>query len=203
MAAVAAGLAVATGGCGSSGGLAPAGNSGGSTTAATSSPALSSSAPTAPPVTNPLSVQKFLKHPCDLLTKSQAKALGATKPGKPDNVGDPQSSGPICNWDNTDAVTGFSVGIIPDDSNGLDDIYRANQDPEYNAYFNPTMIKGYPGVFESATDARDDGICAIAFAVNDHLVLDSEYTGNKHTADPCGKVKTVAAAVIITIKESS
>jgi hypothetical protein len=203
MAAVGAALAVATGGCGSSGGLAPAGNSGGSTTAATSSPALSLSAPTAPPVTNPLSVQKFLKHPCDLLTKSQAKALGVTKPGKPDNVGDPQSSGPICYWHNTDTLTGFAVSIIPDDTNGLSDIYRGNQDPDYNAYFVPTAINGYPGVFESETDDRDDGACSIAFGVNDHLVLDAHYSGNKESKEPCGKVKKVAAAVITTIRESS
>jgi hypothetical protein len=37
--------------------------------------------------------------------------------------------------------------------------------------------------------------------VNDHLVLDASYTGNKATKDPCVKVKTVAANVITTIKE--
>jgi hypothetical protein len=204
MTAAAAALAVAAAGCGSSGGgVASAGGAGGSGPSTTSSPASSSPPPTAPPVTNPLSVKTFLHHPCNLLTKARAKALGATEPGEPDNVGDPHSSGPICHWDNTDALESFSAAIIPDDTNGLDNIYRGNQDPDHFAYFVPTTVKGYPGVFDDIIDSRDDGGCGLAFAVNDHLVLDSEYTGNRETNDPCGKVKKVAAGVIETIKGES
>jgi hypothetical protein len=201
MATLGAALLVIAAGCGSVGGLANTGSAGDSHPNTASSPA--PSPPKAPPVTRPLSVTKFLTHPCDLLTKAQAKELGATKAGKPEGVKDPDSAGPICHWHNSEAVTGFSAAIIPGDKHGLDDIYRANQDPNYFAYFVPTTIHRYPGVFESATDYRDEGTCAIAFAVNDHLVLDAEYTGSRETTDPCAKVRKVASAVVTTIKENS
>jgi hypothetical protein len=141
MAALGTFLAAMTAGCGSSGRLANPGDSGGSGSSATSSPPSPSAAPMAPPVANPLSVQKFLDHPCDLLTTSRAEALGATKLGEPSNARDPHGAGSTCNWHDSDAVATFSAGIVPGDRNGLDDIYRANQDPDYDAYFVPTTIK--------------------------------------------------------------
>jgi hypothetical protein len=203
MAAVGAAVAVATAACGSSsGGQTNAGGpSGGGRT--TSSRAPSSPAPKAPPVTDPLSVDHFVAHPCDLLTKSQAKTLGATEPGDAENVGGQKGVDPICHWHDSDTLAGFAAAIVTGDENGLDDIYRANQDPDYFAYFNPTTVKGYPGVFESAVDDRTNGKCAVAFAVNERRVLDAQYTGGKETKQPCHKAKQIAADVITTIKKSS
>jgi hypothetical protein len=203
VAAVGAALAVATAGCGSAGRLATAGNSEASTPTATSSSQASSPAAKAPPVTNPLSVQKFLKHPCDLLTKSRAKALGATKPGSPENVGDLKDAGPICHWHNRKTLAAFSISILTEHNRGLGEIYQANEDPGYYAFFNPTTIIGYPGVFVGMNDSRGQGTCALDFAVNNRVVLFAGHIDASDTRHPCGKVKKVAAAVITTIKESS
>jgi hypothetical protein len=154
-------------------------------------------------VTNPLSVTKFLTHPCDLLTKAQARKLGATKAGKPDKVSGHNGVDPICNWHNTEALVIFSTSIITGDQHGLNDIYRANREPGYFDFFNPTTVKGYPGVFVGANDNRMHGTCALDFAVNGHAVLRAGYIGNGDTKDPCAKVKEVASAVVTTIKEGS
>jgi hypothetical protein len=198
-----AALAVGAAGCGSSGGgQANAGGVGGSAPT-TSAPMTSSSAPKAPPVTEPLSVEHFVEHPCDVLTSEQAEALGATGPGDPSNAGKRQSTGPACDWSNTQALTGFGASLLPKDKDGLTDIYRLNQKPGYFGYFKPTTIKGYPGVFDGPKGDRATGTCRLDFAVNDHIVLSALYQGSKETKQPCAKAKRIAADMITTIKESS
>jgi hypothetical protein len=199
MAAVRAAVAVASAGCGSAGGQADAGGPAGAGPTTTPAP----SSPTAPPVTNPLSVGHFIDHPCGLLTTEQAKAIGATEPGESDHAGDTSGIGPGCNWHNEATVASFGVGIITGDENGLDDIYRANQDPDYFAYFEPTTVKGYPGVFTAEKGARAHGACGLVFDVTGHSLLDAEYYGSRETKQPCAKAKQIAAAVIETIKGGS
>ncbi|MGW5050465.1 DUF3558 domain-containing protein [Actinokineospora sp. NPDC004072] len=147
----------------------------------------------APHVENPLDAAKQLEDPCTSLTSAQLRTLG----GFQEFSSDPEDTDPSCLWKNEDLVT-IAVSYITANKNGLADLYRGQQQGQW-AYWEPTTVSGYPGVFQHASDNRARGYCTISVGVTDELHFSATISrGDK--AQACDQIKDVAAAVVDTLK---
>lgn len=71
------------------------------------------------------------------------------------------------------------------------------------AYFEPTVIDGYPAVLNNEFDYRDSGKCSINVGVRDeltyYLLLQADPEGPFYK-DPCAGAKKLASLAIQTMK---
>ncbi|WP_033291411.1 DUF3558 domain-containing protein [Amycolatopsis jejuensis] len=181
-------LTACSGGSGGSGG-----------TSQTPAPAASSGAPSTgsgPKVPAPLPTQVLLNDPCNVLTAAEATEIGLASPGEKTT-----GSGLIgCQWTSSGSRQNF-VGItpLPQNTGGIGDIYaqKARQ-----AYFQPTAIDGYPGLFADTQDGRPSGTCTLWVGVTDQLavsVIPAIGTG-ANKSNPCGIAEKFAAVMIKHLK---
>lgn len=154
---------------------------------------------TAPTITDPLDVSKFLANPCLSITPSQAVDLTVSIQSKPLNI----ESGKACSWPygpnlERDIVVTY---ITPDAKNGLQNLYNVNATAGYrNGYFEPTNIGGYPALYEDLSDTRQKGRCNLSVGVNPQVFFTVLNRG-QHNTDLCKGAAKVAADVVETIKK--
>ncbi|MGH3864323.1 DUF3558 domain-containing protein [Actinokineospora sp.] len=167
-------------------------------------PTKSSAAGDAPKVTKPLDASAFLTQPCALLTAEQLAALNVTKPGKPATSGGiAETVGPYCGWSDNreDPHRGYSAGIIIGNKNGLSDMYRSKKQ---FAYFEPTTVDGYPGIFYDAADQRDRGSCNMAVAISDTVLIRvSERASDSVGRASCDGATKLAESVLANLKKGA
>lgn len=149
-----------------------------STPTTTSSRAVPTSVGPAPRVSQPLNVARFVADPCESLTTAQIPTLK--------NVGKADGT---CTWlikKNDDSV------VVTWLQNGLTVFYTQSS---VESYWQPTTVAGYPAVFASAVDARDQGGCRINVGINDTTMFAVDYTADSSRSS-CDSAKTAAANVI-------
>lgn len=175
---------------------ASAGDSGGLDTNAPTTGAESSVPGEAPRVTNPLDATSLVSQPCDALSSQDREQLGFTEGSmRPMNVTDSMA----CSWNLTDEnLNQVHLSVVTENPDGLDTVYR-NQ--SQNAYFEPTSIAGYPGVYTGIVDSRDTGSCDLWIGVNDQVtlfVMASLEHGDAST-ESCTTASEVGEAVIANL----
>jgi hypothetical protein len=190
--------------CSESGTPVPGGNTGATTTTEPGPPPNTTSAANpgnrfgAPEVQNPLDATKQLANPCASLTESQLGVLGLAGPAIPGDEASFEDLGPYCAWRDTSGSARFTIGYIVPNASGLADLYRGQDDGQW-AYWEPTTVNGYPGVWQSATDQRKRGHCTISVGISEELHFSvTSRGGEPDTA--CDQVKDVASAVVDTLK---
>ncbi|GAA3534400.1 DUF3558 domain-containing protein [Amycolatopsis ultiminotia] len=153
----------------------------------------------APKVPASLPTQQLISDPCSALGPDDATKVGFKSPGELDT----SQQLPICHW-TSPRTSGNQVAIGPltPNKNGLSDTYALK--PK-QAYFEPTTVEGYPGVYASQSDARTRGSCALTVGVTDQLavVVTLTITEGPNKADPCTLTARVAAAMIDHLKTAS
>jgi hypothetical protein len=162
----------------------------------TSTTESSGSAPTeseAPKVANPLDASAFLAAPCNTLTSAQLSDLAVKPPGRPQS-----EPGPGCGWFGDTQSVG--IGWLLDNKGGLSDTYRGR---ELEAYFEPTVVEEYPGVFVDSIDSRGTGHCGIVVGVSDTLTFYATVDSRLDAEGACALAKQVAAAALATVKEGN
>lgn len=153
----------------------------------------------APKVANPLDATRFVQSPCSILTPAQVAPYGVRK-GRPGTVAT-DSVGPSCSWSNPDEGSGIGVNIFTAITDGLNGAYSRNAAGNL-AYFEPTVIDGYPAVSADVQDARRQGTCQVIVALNDKLTVGvSRIRGKPDQA--CSDASDIAADVIRTVKGSN
>jgi hypothetical protein len=136
----------------------------------------------APQVSQPLNAARFAADPCASLTIVQIRSLKYV--GK---------AAGMCNWlveknDDSVVVTWFPSGLT---------VFYAQSAAE--SYWQPTSVEGYPAVFASSVDARDDGACRINVGINDAMMFAVDYTAESSPSS-CDSAKAVAAEVIHNVR---
>jgi len=152
-----------------------------------------------PKVSKPVAADKFLKDPCSLMTSSQATEVAGFTSAKADLQG---VTGPECTWQDV-ARNNISIGFIVAGGGGLAGVY---QNKDQAAYFEPTNVDDYPGVFNDSLDERAKGSCALNVGVRDDLVLSviSRYqSSSANYATSCASVKKAAEYAVATMKAGS
>ena len=150
----------------------------------------------APRVDRPLAPTRFLTEPCATLTQAQLAGLGIDTAGKPDtDSAIAEYAGPTCGWQDNGETLG--VGFVTGNKNGLADLYGNR---ENYAYFEETMVNGFPAVFQDNIDLRDSGTCSISVGVTDNLHFKASEQGELDAQGACDRIKNVAGAVITTMK---
>ena len=142
----------------------------------------------APAVSEPLDVEELRHDPCDALAAEQLSPLGITEPG----LHDSDDGNPECRWHLSDSqlhVIGLSAAVNSDQ--GLEDIYH---DKEYQQYFEPTEVDGYPAVYASVLEQRSRGNCSLWVGVTDELavVIKTYFL----EVDPCPVAVRIATGMI-------
>lgn len=154
----------------------------------------------APRVNHPLDATAYLSQPCAALSLRQRQTLAVPGEGEADTSGAIGSRAPSCRWSNLDTgADGESVGVafLKGNRHGLVDLYRGNATrPE--AYWEPTTVEGYPGVFHDGVDSRSAGQCGVTVGLTEALAMSVRETGPLG-ARSCERVKDIAAAVIQTV----
>ncbi|MGB3339801.1 MAG: DUF3558 family protein [Devosia sp.] len=155
----------------------------------------------APRVESPLDATKFLADPCAVLTPVQLPTFGVSQPGRGDTEGEiAKTVGPLCIWTADPEVDStISVAWQSGNKNGLADLYRLRDRWEY---FVETTVEGYPAVFNSALDSRAEGYCTVSVGVSDALTFTASETGKLDADGACARAEQVAAAAIVTLKET-
>lgn len=186
--------------CGTSAGGNPSGSEVPSSTASGTQSSSASDAPTgkAPRVSAPLPTAEITANPCNALSSSQMTELGIMPPGKAST----NDAGPICQWQGAANPSNAAfINVLTANKNGLDAIYT-NHDLGKLAYFEPTEVDGYPGVYGEATDERSTGSCTVTVGVTDQLAVAASVlllTGS-NKAHPCDSANQIASAMIEHLK---
>ncbi|SFP84578.1 Protein of unknown function [Amycolatopsis arida] len=149
----------------------------------------------APKVADPLDPQPLVTDPCGLVTDGQLAELGLEKERERDTATGEKE----CVWrqtaqpENTIAVSAFRSN-----PNGLGDIYDQRNEQEY---FDEVTIGGYPAVFASELDRRDDGRCALWIGVTDQVVtsIQTQLDEGPDVTAPCPVAERTGRAVIDTL----
>lgn len=166
-----------------------AGCSGGGSTEPSTSPPITSYRFGAPTVPHNLDLAAVSGTPCQsLLSGDELRALGATGPGKEDEVLGAKG----CTWP-VGRLQRFSISVYPD-RDLLADTYRAHLDP----VFVPIGIEGFPAVRQK-TGRGGLNICTVTTGVADRGALDALWLGNGPPApgnDACEFAEQATALVI-------
>jgi hypothetical protein len=144
-------------------------------------------------VTDPIDAAKYIVNPCAMLTPSQIAAFGFEGPGEPR-----QGARAMCTWHTVGSHEGINISFTTNKM-GLTDTYRTYVRLKDSAYWEPTTVAGYPGVFESVSDGRADGDCDLVVGVRDDLSFGIRSSSSKSGAG-CDRIKEVAGAMIATMK---
>jgi hypothetical protein len=178
----------------------PTGNPSGSTAAPAATGGQSSAGSTreAPRVSSPLPTGELVTNPCSALSTSQLNQLGIAPPGRAST----NQAGPNCKWVGAaNPSNTAAVGVMTANHNGLSDIYAGNEQKKF-AYFEPTQVDGYPGVYAESANDRANGFCSVWIGLTDQLVIGVSMiltTGSNKT-HPCDSAYAVGKAVIEHLK---
>lgn len=159
--------------------------------------------PGVPKVDSPINTSRFLRAPCDSLTRDQVtELLGSGAEAKPD-VAAP--AGPTCDWHPagaSHAAVHVIFGAV--DNLGLTSVYRA-RGTTYKLFEVLEPIDGYPVVAYGTSDRRTtDGMCAVALGTSDRSTMDvaiSQSEENVGKQDPCDAARTVAVKVLENVRK--
>ncbi|GLZ40404.1 DUF3558 domain-containing protein [Actinokineospora sp. NBRC 105648] len=151
----------------------------------------------APRVSDPIDPREFRKSPCAVLTEAQSTGLGWEREGSASSL---DSKDPYCDWDSKDGRENYVFGWLASNARGLADTYRANATiADFAAYWEPTTVSGYPGVFEDGTDDRADGFCNLVVGIRDDLTFRVGASGGSG-GEACSKIKNMAELAIKTMR---
>jgi hypothetical protein len=142
----------------------------------------------APAVDEPLDVEVLRHDPCDAITAEQLGGLGITDIGLHDSY----EGNPECRWHLSDSqlhVIGLSPVVSSD--GGLGDVYEKK---DYQQYFEPTEVDGFPAVYASVLEQRSRGNCNLWVGVTDQLVVSINTYFLE--VDPCPVAERIATAMI-------
>lgn len=180
--------------------LLAAGCSGGPAPATTSSTpaATSSSAGLAPPVANPLSLDKVKDNPCTLLKPDQLAAVGA----QPQGTQGSNLVGKSCRWLPAETLTGATIELTMDvDHGGLESIYQKKAS---YPFFEAAQVGGFPSVRSGDQPELTRGTCDSHVGVGkDAVVFLQLIMRNNNSPEyktPCVVSDRLAAQVIENIK---
>lgn len=180
--------ALCVGGCSGGGGHGWVGH--GATTTPTHAAPTTAERPKggAPVVEEPLDVEVLRHDPCDAIAAGQLSGLGISEPGLHDSY----DGNPECRWHLSDSqlhVIGLSPVVTSD--GGLGDLYEQK---DYQQYFEPTEVDGYPAVYASVLEQRSHGNCELWVGVTDRLAVDIKTYFLE--VDPCPVAERIATAMI-------
>ncbi|SDC80752.1 DUF3558 domain-containing protein [Actinokineospora iranica] len=151
----------------------------------------------APRVTDPIDAAALIDKPCALLTPAQVATLGLATQGKQDEAQGSQ----YCSWPSADEREDYTIGWLNPNKGGLSDHYRANQTiSNFAAYFEPTTVSGYPGVFTAGQDRRGIGSCNLVVGIRDELTFRVGAAGGPKGKACDDKIKQIAEQAIATMK---
>ena len=158
-----------------------------------------SSPQTAPTVAVALPLTILSNDPCSLFNSNQLRALGLTAAVTTQRDQNSLMSG--CEWNDSTVGTGVQLDVewVTPMRHGLADIYVQRRTA---AYWQPVSVAGYPGVLTDTVDERSAGTCRLDLGATNTAVIDLSYQGSA-TADPCDKVRALAAAVVSSLKGAS
>lgn len=142
----------------------------------------------APAVADPLEVGELRNDPCGALSAEQLSALGVVDAG----TRDVDSGNPECHWHlSTSLLHVVAISPALSDDGGLSDLYAQKQ---YQQYFEPTEVDGYPAVYASVLEQRSRGNCELWVGVTDELavVIKTYFL----EVEPCPVTERIATAMI-------
>nr|WP_297546415.1 DUF3558 domain-containing protein [Amycolatopsis sp.] len=163
------------------------------TSSATNSPSAS-----APKVPAALPTAAILSDPCQALSATQADTIGLLTVSKPLNL----AGAPGCRWTSqTSSVNSVDVSPLPENKNGLGDLYTNNDAHKYEL-FEPTTIDGYPAAYAELKNLRSTGLCTLWVAVTDQLtvMVEPQIGDGVNKTNPCPIAAKVGAAMIEHLK---
>lgn len=136
-----------------------------------------------PEVSDPLDIGDLGTDPCGALSLNDLRELDLERKGRQMS----QTAGEACAWSYPDVATGeVSFMVYGANKEGLAGIYRQR---DTAAQFEPTDVKGYPGVYADAVqgDPAADGRCTLYVGVTKHdvLVLTAQLDGGPDADKPC------------------
>jgi hypothetical protein len=142
----------------------------------------------APAVPEPMDAGDLVDEPCGALTTEQLSGIGVTEPGATEY----DDSDPGCRWHvATSTLHVVSLTAVASEKDGLSHVYS---NKEYQQYFEPTEIDGYPAVYASMLDQRSSGNCELWVGVTDELAVD--IATHFLETDPCPVAERIAAGMI-------
>jgi uncharacterized protein DUF3558 len=142
----------------------------------------------APSVDEPLDVEVLRRDPCGAVTAEQLSGLGITDAGLQDS----DEGNPECRWHLSDSeLHVIALSPVVSGDGGLGDVYEKK---DYQQYFEPTEVDGYPAVFASVLDQRSQGNCDLWIGVTDQLAVSVETYFLE--VDPCPVAERIATAMI-------
>ena len=150
--------------------------------------------PQAPKVADPLDPSAMVAAPCTSLTEANVRDVGFDNPISQPDKG---NNGNGCAWA---GEGGGNMNIAWETANkhGLGDLYTTQSN---FAYWLPTTIDGYPGVFADAVgDFRSRGDCVLNVGVNDQLTFFIQYDNPLTPTQGCPSAAKAAADVIANLK---
>lgn len=172
---------------------------------ATSSASSSTSWPSElPRISDPVDVEHWLEHPCEVLTKKQLDDLDINI--KSDSSTGEEDDVASCDWGGLfgDGIS-FGGYFAPTKATSIPDLYHDDQQGEL-AFLDPVTINKYPGVFFGRIDDRDRGMCELALGVHDKyiylidLTLDRGYPGYRKA---CTVAKDIGEMAVTTMTDGS
>lgn len=171
---------------------------------APSSTAASAPDSRAPKVKDPLDPAAYLGKPCALVPQSVLAPLRYPAQGEATVTGPFAEAGPGCGWQI--GAEGLSVQIIIGTGNraqgmgGLAGVYRAKDAGQLGFVDPAPSVVGYPAVFSDLTDRRAKGDCNLWVGLADDLAFATAAQGYQGEQDSCQVARTVAGAVVGTLK---
>jgi Protein of unknown function (DUF3558) len=143
----------------------------------------------APRVDTPLDADAFVAEPCASLSDTQRTALALVSATSRD-----VADGVICEY-RTKSDAEMSV-FYSNRPSGLNFVYRMNEGGAWGLW-EPTEVDGYPAVAYNLPDHPD--LCSVAVGLSDSLYFSANADADS-AADRCSTAKSLAAAVLSTIK---
>jgi hypothetical protein len=176
----------------------------------TTSPTVTTTTFTPPPgvprVPTPLDGSAFEQDPCTSLTPAQRDQLSLDD-GRPGTGDNPEQSDDSCAYADLDPKTRLFVYVnyYPDWSKGLSDRHQQHNNGEW-PFWEPTAVGGYPAVFFHY-NIGDPTDCNVDVGISDTMVFNVKvfyylwkgYDGQ----NTCAQAKTIASAVLATIKAAN
>lgn len=153
-----------------------------------------------PEVSNPIqNLTPYKEDPCTILSPQQAKSIGFPRPEDATH----EESQPGCRWlgHRDSRVT---ITIQSGEQWALAGYYEVHAErPDAYAYFNPVTIEGFPAVFATDFDQRENGgSCAMTVALTDQDVLrmsNGLHFGTAQRDKPCAQLREAAELAVKTI----
>lgn len=98
-------------------------------------------------------------------------------------------------------MNAIDVSPLPENKNGLSDIYTGNDAHKYQL-FEPTTIDEYPAAYAEVTNTRSTGFCTLVVALTDQLtvLVETQIGDGVNKTNPCPIAAKVGAAMIEHLK---